>query len=576
MLLAWDKPAARAWEAHADRFADAARTERSASFLAHPASSVRWAQTDDEEDRTSWRYFNSAKRACQLPVCWAAVYRLAASWEAEGRLKTTRSTQLNPLTEAPVTSIDVVQLDSHLPIVANVPSLERALAAALLCRLVEATVVPGPTTVKHVPPPANSSPSHGLRLRSEMRRSRVGAELFMSPSSISLRRGTMPLCWPKVWHFAKMLKANDASERDGNTPVKSLGAVPVQWHAKASRWEATHRHRVLAGVLAGEDIRVVVDGAQTLHDGSKWQLPSKTRLRLASHVADLLALGAADPTSDRHVVLVKRAREAMRKAPQECTMLGISAELRQLLRLPSVEDSIAVQGVAAPATSSMPNGSPELEANEAKEAASTGYRDEMASTECLHATARHLAFVAGSPFLGAAASLATARPFERLVVAALAANRVLELSGRTMCLRSCEVRIPNGGRLVVRGPGTIVGDGHTLLRIGGSRQSLELEDVVLIHLASSERVERREQGGVLYALGKARVTLRRCTLASETGFGVWMVQNSAVILEGCGMRIAGGHEVGSLSSPTILFATPSLTYALRLHQHQTQQRLTPP
>ena len=220
--LPWDKPAAVAWEEHADSLSGI----RGGTNLAHPVSSLRWATFEDDDESAgsrSWRFVNSAQRAVALPVDWSCVYRTAVEMEA------------GDAAGEPV-CVGVVSSATHgsMPALATVADLEMALAAALACRLVLAREVDGAKGVRSQSPPP-LDPSLGLRLEGELRRTRVGASLYADPSVVSLSRDTMPLCWPKAFHFAKML------ERGGAEVQQRLGAIPVAWGIETRRWEAQHR-----------------------------------------------------------------------------------------------------------------------------------------------------------------------------------------------------------------------------------------------------------------------------------------------------------------------------------------------
>ena len=220
--LPWDKPAAVAWEEHADSLS----AIRGGTNLAHPVSSLRWATFEDDDESAgsrSWRFVNSAQRAVALPVDWSCVYRTAVEMEADDAAG------------EPV-CVGVVSSATHgsMPALATVADLEMALAAALACRLVLAREVDGAKGVRSQSPPP-LDPSLGLRLEGELRRTRVGASLYADPSVVSLSRDTMPLCWPKAFHFAKML------ERGGAEVQQRLGAIPVAWGIETRRWEAQHR-----------------------------------------------------------------------------------------------------------------------------------------------------------------------------------------------------------------------------------------------------------------------------------------------------------------------------------------------
>lgn len=135
----------------------------------------------------------------------------------------------------------------------------------------------------------------------------------------------------------------------------------------------------------------------------------------------------------------------------------------------------------------------------------------------------------------------------RLAAAAISTGRPIELAGRTLSL-AAEVRLPPGSTLAIRGPGAIVGDGHSLFRVsGGASMLLSLDGVDLVHCASAARAQRHELGAAVFALGKARVQLHNCTVSSEAGFGIWMVQRSRVSASGCRIRDCGRSAVVSFN-----------------------------
>ena len=130
-------------------------------------------------------------------------------------------------------------------------------------------------------------------------------------------------------------------------------------------------------------------------------------------------------------------------------------------------------------------------------------------------------------------------------------GRSIELRGRTLALRQ-EVYVPAGSRLSVVGPGTLIGDDHSLIRAAGNNQRVELVNVTLVHCASPRRTERRKMGSVVYALGKSHVSLRGCHLTSQQGFGVWAVQKARVELSGgCVIHDCGRSGVVCFGQPTV-------------------------
>ena len=541
--LPWDKPSALAWEQRADTFrstrhkgsSSSSSSSSSNAFLAHPVSSLQWASFEDEEcnleddECRSWRFVNSAQRAVCLPVDWDSVYSAAAQLEVD---------------DSPITVGVVRGAAMSMPLCADIESLQWTLAAALVDRPVLAEELPfasAATAGVVCSRPEPLAPADGLSFDS-MRRSRVGAELSADASVISLRRDTMPLCWPKAFHFAKMLR------QDGEEARRSLGAIPVNWHVETCHWEAKHRHRVLAGLLAGVAVDVVVNTEHDLGGGKRWRLPSNTRLRMAQHAQSLLLAAApADTTgSPEQARLLKRAREALRKAPSECDDLKVTAALRQVV---ADAEAAKLRAQAARLAERAKHHSGAYGAPASTSASAPPSRTPASRPRTASAVTA-AALTAGPPAPGSASAiaLATAPDLTRLAAAAMRTGRTIELRGRTLSLHD-ELLVPAGCLLSIRGPGTIIGNGHTLIRAGGGgggRQRVVLESVQLIHCGSSERTERRELGGAVFALGKSIVKLRACNVTSSQGFGVWMVQRARVdITEGSVLHDCGRSGVVS-------------------------------
>lgn len=145
----------------------------------------------------------------------------------------------------------------------------------------------------------------------------------------------------------------------------------------------------------------------------------------------------------------------------------------------------------------------------------------------------------------------------RLAYAAIRTGRVVQLHGRTLCLRT-EFVLPAGATLTIHGPGTIVSDCHTLFKLSRNRSCLNLQDCNVLHLSSSTRLLQRELGGAIFVLGKSRVQLRNCTITSELGYGLWLVQRSVASLSTCRIENCGrsgivcfGHARLNLINTTI-------------------------
>jgi hypothetical protein len=145
----------------------------------------------------------------------------------------------------------------------------------------------------------------------------------------------------------------------------------------------------------------------------------------------------------------------------------------------------------------------------------------------------------------------------RLAYAAIRTGRVVQLNGRTLSLRT-EFVLPTGASLTICGPGTIVGDCHTLFKLSRNRSCLNLQDCNVIHLSSSTRLLQRELGGAIFALANSRVQLSNCTITSEVGYGLWLVQRSVASLSTCRIENCGrsgivcfGHAKLNLTNTTI-------------------------
>ena len=115
------------------------------------------------------------------------------------------------------------------------------------------------------------------------------------------------------------------------------------------------------------------------------------------------------------------------------------------------------------------------------------------------------------------------------------ANQHVELSAPFVMKGATTLRIAGG---------SIIGSGHAIFQVGGSRKGLlELCDVKLQHMSSPERLEKRSLGAALFARGKSRMALRGCTISSEAGFGLWVVQKAHVEADSCDFLESGRSSV---------------------------------
>ena len=130
------------------------------------------------------------------------------------------------------------------------------------------------------------------------------------------------------------------------------------------------------------------------------------------------------------------------------------------------------------------------------------------------------------------ADLLRAPSLSRLAHAGIRTGRTVELRGRTLSLRD-EFVLPAGANLTIR-DGSIIGDGHALFKLSRNRARLVIEDCDVRHLASQDRSARRELGAAIFAMAaNSQVTLNNCTISSEAGYGLWLVQRASASLSAC-------------------------------------------
>ena len=134
--------------------------------------------------------------------------------------------------------------------------------------------------------------------------------------------------------------------------------------------------------------------------------------------------------------------------------------------------------------------------------------------------------------------------FARLCGAAMRCRRPLELKNRTVILDAPH-KVGAGDALAIRGPGAVVGSGHSVFQVGGSARpfGLRVSDVRLRHVASGDRAEQRALGACIFARGKGAVALERCAISSEAGFGVWLAQRASASLTDCEVAGTGRSAV---------------------------------
>ena len=123
-----------------------------------------------------------------------------------------------------------------------------------------------------------------------------------------------------------------------------------------------------------------------------------------------------------------------------------------------------------------------------------------------------------------------------------------------------EVRL--SGTLCIRGPGQIMGNDHTLFTMVGNRARLELQGVSLHHHGSEQRPLRREKGAAVYAMAKAKVVVRHCTIVSDEGFGVWLAQRAGLDAIECAFADCGRSGIVAFGRATVRLVDSSIRNAV--------------
>ena len=136
----------------------------------------------------------------------------------------------------------------------------------------------------------------------------------------------------------------------------------------------------------------------------------------------------------------------------------------------------------------------------------------------------------------------TGRDFAGLASEAIKTGSVLDLAQSRVELHE-PFKLGSDEVLRITG-GTIVGDGHSIFQVQTSRKGLlELRECELQHLPCLERSTQSSLGAALFARGKARVALHGCSISSQAGFGVWLVQKAWVELHGCTLPRSGRSSI---------------------------------
>ena len=152
------------------------------------------------------------------------------------------------------------------------------------------------------------------------------------------------------------------------------------------------------------------------------------------------------------------------------------------------------------------------------------------------------------------------REFRRLAAGAVQSGTPLDFSGKTVML-SEPLKVEQDQVLRVVG-GSIAGDGHSVFQAGGGRSGLlSLTDVEISHHASPERQEKRSLGAAVFGRGKARVSLHGCSITSEAGFGLWLVQKCSMTAAHCDLPRCGRSTVVAFENSRLEVSDSSITRA---------------
>ncbi|KAJ1485141.1 hypothetical protein T484DRAFT_1946184 [Baffinella frigidus] len=142
-----------------------------------------------------------------------------------------------------------------------------------------------------------------------------------------------------------------------------------------------------------------------------------------------------------------------------------------------------------------------------------------------------------------------AQDFLPMAQAVLDTGETIQLNGGTYSLRD-ELTIETGQSLTIRGPGRIVGDGHSLFKVRGLRAFLNVEDklacfgiwLVQRAIATARSCRFSDCGrSAIVAFGRPRLSLQDCDITDAGVHGVCARGGSRVVvdasrIQNCGQR----------------------------------------
>ena len=174
-----------------------------------------------------------------------------------------------------------------------------------------------------------------------------------------------------------------------------------------------------------------------------------------------------------------------------------------------------------------------------------------------HFAPRNIASMTAS---AGASGILSQHEFFKIVEDALPDGSV-DLGGR--CVELLEPLAIGGSSKLRIANGTLAGAGHAVLQVSTNRDGrLDLSDVALLHSASLDRTAKRSLGAALFLRGKSNVTLTRCVVSSEAGFGVWVVQKASALLSNCQLPGSGRSSVVAFDQSRIECVNTSILDAM--------------
>lgn len=301
----WGKKQAGAWERDLE-LKESKITP--GGIICHPCAHLAWSTnipTDPAQHEllnvgelseppgvVDFKRLNSVQRTVALHVDWNHVMQLAMDLPTDAA-----AGRINVVSWSSTT--DSADPCSRQLQVADTVSIELALAHALLDRSVQANVVAEieeETAVcfdlSKLPPSNGGVPRSDSRSSSiqgwtpamregwtEMEEHGKVVIGMLDPTVVAHSRDNETPCWPKVWRFAKRMRAQQLHAWTGPS---GFGEVPLKWDASLHRWVAGNRHRLLAALLAGVPFQarcrsqqVVEWGVRAGEDGEQLKCATK-------------------------------------------------------------------------------------------------------------------------------------------------------------------------------------------------------------------------------------------------------------------------------------------------------------